>query len=168
MLSILRKIVMMVLQHAIKEAARRRKNRRDNGNDATYEQRYQRDSDEASYDHFTSDDKHTHTFKTKRRTTGTFGVEDNDEDTREHQLRHSIERMDHNDDTSHDDYRERKLQQKTEQGSATLRPTIVRNQNNPRRKLFMAIAILAIIAVALALMGFDGGEFVNKILGVLR
>ena len=104
----------MALEHAAKEAARGGKYRRDDdGNDAAYEQRYQRDSD----------------------------------------------------DTSHDDYWEQKQQQKTEQGPATLRPTIVRRPDNPGRKLFIVIAILAIIA-ALALLGFDVEEVVNELLGV--
>jgi len=166
----LKKVVTMALEHAAKEAARGGKYRRDDdGNDAAYEQRFQRDSDEASYDHFTSDDKHTHTFKTQRRTTGVFGdfevEDDDDEDVREHRLRHSIERIGHTDDTSHDDYWEQKQQQKTEQGPATLRPAIVRSPDNPGRKLFIVIAILAIIA-ALALLGFDSEGVVNMLLGV--
>lgn len=169
MLANLKKVVTMVLEHAAKEAARKERYRRDDDSyDAAYEQRYQRDSDEADYDHFTSDDKHTHTFKTQRRTTGAFGdfeVEDGDENVREHRLRHSIERIGHTDDTSHDDYREQKQQQETERGSATLRPLIVRSQGSPGRKLFMVIAILAIIA-ALALLGFDSEGIVNQLLGI--
>lgn len=169
MLANLKKIVTMALEHVAKEAARERKYRRDNeGNDTAYEQRFQRDSDEASYDHFTGDDKHTHTFKTQRRTTGTFGGfedADDNEEVREHRLRHSTERTGHTDDTSHDDYWVQKQRQKSELGPTTVTPLIVRRPNNPGRKLFIVITILAIIA-ALALRGFDGEGVLNKLLGV--
>ena len=158
----------MALKHAAKEAARKKKYQRvDDSNDTAYQQRYQRDSDDASYDHFTGDDKHTHTFKTQRRTTSAFGIfedKDDGEDVREHRLRHSTKRMGHNDDISHDDYREQKQQHKMEHGSRPPGPLIERSPGNPGRKLFLVIAILAIIA-ALALLGFDAEKVVIEFLG---